>query len=152
MLRCPCSRVCRDAEDGADREENGGYEPYVPHTDPLSMESAVYDVCRSTSEVTSTGEEVVASGGDFDAHEAEVRESRDEQLRALFGRPVFRLDLELRSIRGLVGIRDARELLDLSRSRLRIEAFRIAALAFLERRSDVDLDERRLALDEHPRA
>ena len=51
----------------------------------------------------------------------------------------------------LVRRRDAGEVVDLAGERSRVEALRIAARALLERRRDVDLDERRVLLDERAR-
>ena len=48
----------------------------------------------------------------------------------------------------LVRRRDTGEVLDLAGERGRVKALRIAARALLERRRDVDLDERRMLLDE----
>ena len=55
-------------------------------------------------------------------------------------------------LRLLVRIGDAGEMLDLARERLLVEALRVALGAHLERRRDVDLDERRVLLDERARA
>src|SRR4030095_15025428 len=53
---------------------------------------------------------------------------------ALFDRLAIRVNHELRPLRRLVGGRDARELRNLSRARLLVEALHVAALAGVERR------------------
>ena len=69
----------------------------------------------------------------------------------LAGRAAGRLQPQLGLERLLVRRRDAGEVLDLAGERGRVEPLRIAARALLERRRDVDLDERRVLLDEGAR-
>src|SRR5262249_52289801 len=62
-------------------------------------------------------------------------------------RELRRVELELRLLRHLVRIVDAREPLEDARARLRIQTLAVARLANLERRRDVDLDEAAERLD-----
>src|SRR6185437_12109488 len=64
-----------------------------------------------------------------------------DALRRVFRRPRARVDDDLRTLWRLVGRVDAREVLDLALQGARVEPFRVALPADLERRIDVDLDE-----------
>ncbi len=85
------------------------------------------------------------------ADEVELLEPVDHRDGGLRRRATHRLQSQLGLERLLVRRGDAREVLDLARERSRVEALRIASRAFLERRRDVDLDERRMLLDQGAR-
>src|SRR3954452_1720928 len=73
---------------------------------------------------------------------------REDDLRALLGRVLLRLDPDVGARRFLVRVVDAREALDLAFERLLVQAFDVTARALLDGCRDVHLDERSPLLDE----
>src|SRR3954468_6436670 len=73
---------------------------------------------------------------------------REDDLRALLGRVLLRLDPDVGARRLLVRIVDAGEALDLALERLLVQAFDVTARALLDRGRHGHLDERPPLLDE----
>src|SRR3954452_1419697 len=73
---------------------------------------------------------------------------REDDLRALLGRVLLRLDPDVGARRFLVRVVYAGEALDLALERLLVQAFDVTARALLDRCRDVNLDERPPLLDE----
>src|SRR3954452_13702632 len=67
---------------------------------------------------------------------------REDDLRALLGRVLLRLDPDVGARRLLVRVVDAGEALDLALERLLVQAFDVTARALLDRFRDVPLDKR----------
>src|SRR6185312_17376060 len=65
----------------------------------------------------------------------------DDQIGCLFGAEIGRVDVDLGVLGRLVGTVDAREVLELARTRLRVKAFDIAPLGLSEGRVDKEFEE-----------
>ena len=131
----------------ADRVEHhrvlGGGDDLAHDVDRLGLEPL--EMCEPNAR------DAQRLGLDFRGNQVELLEPRDHDGRRLGRRAAGGLEPDLRIDRLLVRRRDAGELLDLAGKRRCVETFRIAPRALLERRRDVDLDERRVLLDERAR-
>src|SRR5262245_31763617 len=76
------------------------------------------------------------------AHEPAPGEVREDLLRRLLDALLAGVDRDLGRLGRLVGVADPGEVLDQARPRFLVETFRVARLEDVERRLDVDLDER----------
>src|SRR5512132_2443894 len=88
------------------------------------------------------------SCGHLGSSETKLLEPVEDDARRLLRRMLLGVDPQLRLARLLVGIRDARELLDLAPKRLLVEALDVAARALLDRCRHIDLHERTVLFDQ----